>query len=135
MNTFLSKPSPTVRHILRCIPALIWMGLIFLLSSVPDLKSELPSQWDFVFRKAAHMFEYFILALLLWYPLHFTRLFKSTQFLLIVIVTFLYAVSDEFHQQFVQGRVGSTKDVGIDMIGLIAFALVWLYVLRKQKRH
>jgi VanZ family protein len=33
-------------------------------------------------------------------------------------VSFLYAITDEYHQSFVEGRHGSAVDVGIDALGI-----------------
>ena len=41
-------------------------------------------------------------------------------------IAVLYAVSDEFHQSFVEGRNGSPLDVGIDTVGAaISARLLW----------
>jgi VanZ family protein len=37
----------------------------------------------------------------------------------------LYAASDEFHQTFVRGRMGSPIDVAIDAIGVVAGIVIW----------
>ena len=41
----------------------LWLGFISFLSHQPDLKSDLPGAWDFIFRKLAHFFEFAILIL------------------------------------------------------------------------
>ncbi len=46
------------------LPVFVWCALIYYLSSIPELKSDLPNQWDFVARKMAHMAEYGILTFL-----------------------------------------------------------------------
>jgi hypothetical protein len=45
------------------IPLLLWCYLIFYLSGIPNLKTDLGTI-DFVFRKIAHMTEYAVLFLL-----------------------------------------------------------------------
>lgn len=46
----------------------------------------------------------------------------------------LYAVTDEFHQLFVPGRVGAVMDVCIDSAGVAAGALImWLILVRREK--
>jgi VanZ family protein len=49
--------------------------------------------------------------------------------------SFLYACSDEYHQTFVEGRIGQFSDVLIDMVGVFAGILfVFLLVsLRKDR--
>lgn len=107
----------------------LWMGVIFYLSDQPDLKSGLESSLDFILRKMAHITEYGILTFLAW------RAFitgKETAFpkgspvsgmpkflIYAVIFSVFYAMSDEYHQFFVVGRVGSVVDVLIDIVGII----------------
>ncbi len=77
--------------------------MIFAFSSVPSLGTDLGT-WDLVLRKAAHLAEYAILGALL------ARATRSP--LVAVALAALYAVSDEVHQTFVEGRVGAPLDVG-----------------------
>lgn len=114
-------------HPTSTIAALIWAGIIFALSAVPDLRSGLPSFWDLVLRKLAHAVEFLILAILV----HRAFGFRHTIWLTIVL-SVLYAASDEWHQTFVPGRVGSLADVGIDALGVLAGAL---FAARTGKSH
>jgi len=95
-----------------------WAGLIFVLSSVPDLGTGLGG-WDLVLRKLAHATEYAILGFLL------LRAVGREPWALALGVA--YAVSDEVHQHFVAGRHGAPLDVVIDAIGVTAgvFLLRW----------
>lgn len=104
-----------------------WMGVIFYLSSQPDLKSGLPSQTDFVLRKLAHAAEYGILVFLAWRAASDGGEKKGLKYLLIAVgFSVFYAVGDEYHQLYVQGRVGSLTDVLIDSAGIfIAIGLLW----------
>ena len=116
---------------------LIWMGVIFYLSNQPDLKSGLESWLDFVLRKAAHITEYGILAFLAWRAFRGreerisgvlgNRVSKRPLALVIAIIfAFIFSISDEYHQSFVHGRVGSPVDVLIDSAG-IAIAALTIY--------
>ena len=58
----VSRPS---RLVSLWLPVVVWAAVIFALSSIPSLNSGLGT-WDTVLRKAAHMTEYAILAVLLW---------------------------------------------------------------------
>jgi VanZ family protein len=103
-------------------PVLAWAGLIFFLSSIPDLHSGL--EFDFYYRKAAHMMEYGLLAALLWRALSGSRPFAAAAlFALTLGLSVAYAASDEWHQSFVPGRGPSAKDVGIDGLGALAACL------------
>ena len=106
---------------------LLWMALIFWLSSIPDLKSSLPSWQDFVLRKLAHATEYAIL-----YILWLKSLGASKKRMLIAAaISLVYAMTDEFHQGFVHDRVASPIDVLIDSGGvLIGYVLMY-----KKTRH
>lgn len=90
------------------------MGLIYFLSAQPDLSTGL-GFWDLVLRKLAHMSAYALLTLLWWRALApFTRKSLAAA----ALIAFLFAISDEYHQSFVDGRHGSPVDVGIDTIGI-----------------
>jgi VanZ family protein len=102
----------------RWLPVLVWAGVIFGFSSIPSLSTHLGT-WDLILRKAAHMTEYAILAVLL------RRATGSPGWAFVIAVA--YAATDEFHQTFVPGRHGSPVDVGIDAIG----ALIGLAVVRR----
>ena len=103
------------RRLSAWLPAAAWAALIFALSSIPSLDSGLGA-WDFVLRKVAHVTEYAILGALL---VRATR----TPAVAVALGT-AYAVTDEVHQHFVEGRNGSPLDVGIDAIGVAAGALL-----------
>lgn len=118
--------------ILRFLPALIWMGFIFYLSSVPNLKTELGNFYDILLRKGAHIFEYFVLVVLLWYAFSSIKIWRSAKFNLIFIISFLYAASDELHQSFVPTRSGNFVDLGVDSLGIVA-GLVLIFFLKKFK--
>lgn len=65
-------------------------------------------------RKLAHFTIYLILGSS--YFLGFKALDKKSA-LISIILTFLYACTDEFHQSFVPGRGPALKDVFIDTLG------------------
>ncbi|HXG77088.1 MAG TPA: VanZ family protein [Gaiellaceae bacterium] len=106
-----------VRHrAVLWLPAVLWAGLIFALSSVPDLSTGLGG-WDLVLRKLAHAAEYAVLGALL--------LRASGSARLALALGVLYAASDELHQSFVPGREGAPLDVAIDAVGVAAGVLLW----------
>ncbi len=110
---------PIERRLLYILATLIWMGVIFYLSGIPDLKSQLPTILDWILRKLAHLTEYAILFYLLWRSLDGIRFRTAAVF----VITILYAVSDEFHQGSVAGRTPSGSDVLIDAAGMfLAYA-------------
>jgi VanZ family protein len=106
------------------LPAVVWAGLIFWASSVPNLSTGLGS-WDLVLRKGAHLTAYAVLAVLLWRPLRHE--------LAALAVAVAYAASDEFHQSFVRGRHGSSIDVLIDGIGALAGLALFAHARRRPR--
>jgi VanZ family protein len=102
------------RSLRRSAAPLAWMAVIFVLSAQPDLSTHL-GIWDLVGRKLAHIASYALLTWLWFWALRGTvaRPMASA-----VVISLLYAVSDEYHQHFVHGRHGSPVDVAIDSIGI-----------------
>jgi len=121
------------KFLTRWIPVLIWMGVIFYLSSVPNLKSNFAPELDLVLRKIAHVLEYTILTALFWRATREEFIHLSIKKILIYsfCFSFLYALSDEFHQLFITGRQGSLRDVAIDSIGI----LIALLAINKKSRQ
>lgn len=97
-------------------PVVLWAAVIFALSSVPDLGTGLGT-WDLVLRKIAHAGEFALLGALLLRALR--------EELPALALGIAYAVSDEVHQHFVAGRVGSPLDVLIDSVGVALGVLLW----------
>ena len=109
------------------------MGVIFFLSNPPGLKiTEGPL--DFWMRKMAHVGEYAILFLLFYRALRGSfRLEEVSLYLIAGILSFLYAISDEFHQLFVPTRVGNLFDLGFDLFGILA-GVILIFFLRMRIR-
>ncbi len=89
-------------------------------------------------RKAAHMTEYFLLALSFAYPLYLYKVRGRKLFFIVICVCVLAAGLDEYHQTFVAGRGPSIKDVGIDSTGAfigccIASGIERFKINRKKK--
>lgn len=107
---------------IRWIPAILWMGVIFYLSHQPadNLNSMLPFfhrffPWMQGF-DWGHFVVYFVLALTYYFALgkKFTHLKGK---LLVIGLCFAYGLTDEFHQQFVEGRHPDWIDIRNDTIG------------------
>jgi VanZ family protein len=103
------------------LPVAAWCALIFGLSSIPDLSSGL--KHDFTLRKLAHVTEYAVL-FFLWIRAHRPTFGPARAALWTALFCAAYAMSDEYHQTFVQGRGGTARDVLIDSLG-IALAAAW----------
>lgn len=112
------------------LPPILMMGLIFYLSSLPDLKSDLPSSADLILRKIAHMIEYGIL-LWLWARAISGGVINKKSLYVGLAIAVLYAMTDEYHQLYVPGREGAIRDVLIDSAG----AVVIFFRLLKQTKN
>ena len=108
----------------RFAPPLLLMAVIFFLSAQPDLNSGL-GVWDTIGRKFVHAAVYGTLWFLWWRALRMRNPIPA------IAITLLYAISDEYHQTFVQGRHGSPIDVLIDATGV---AIALLLVSRRGTR-
>ncbi|MBS6025319.1 MAG: VanZ family protein [Paeniclostridium sordellii] len=139
---------------------IIWMGLIYYMSNQPatisssqsggfiNMLSNLPiigntikelmkiGIAEFLIRKSAHMFLYFMLAILIY------MVFKNINNIKVYIYSltgcFIYACTDEIHQLFITGRSGEFKDVLVDTLGaiiglLLVFMINKILNLRKNK--
>lgn len=121
------------------VPLIAWMLVIFTAST--DLGSAAHSarllvpflRWinpqispagievaHFIVRKAAHLAEYAVFALLLLRALHSTtrRAFARQAAIALAVAAF-YAATDEFHQSFSDSRTASPQDVMIDCCGAV----------------
>jgi VanZ family protein len=115
------------RRFLVWAPPIAWAVLIFAFSAQPDLRFVPDETLDFVVRKIGHMAVFGVLTLLLWRAIATTSA-PPTPWLAALVITILYAVSDELHQAGVIGRYASPLDVGFDAVGaviaILAVALV-----------
>ena len=132
------------------LAVLIWMAVIFAASSdahsfehssrilapllrwlFPKISEETVHLVVFLARKCAHLAEYAVLALLVWHALNQSKNnltpWSWPKVGGTLLIVFLYAASDEFHQIFVPTRTPAIHDVVIDTIGGAAALLaLWL---------
>lgn len=100
-----------------------------------NYKENLLLQANHVIRKMAHAIEYVVLSLCIGLHLLACRVSSKRLFLFSIIISGIYAITDEFHQLFVPGRCGRISDVLIDTVGAMIGAAFFLFVLRCfQKR-
>ncbi len=125
-------------------PVLVWMGLIFYVST--------QNTWTVVqgppiiqaVRKSAHVFEYALLALLLGRALSaawaaedgaVTRDVMLRVWRVGTLLSGLYAASDEIHQSFVPKREFHLTDILIDTLSALGALGVWYIVCVERKRR
>jgi VanZ family protein len=92
------------------------MAIIFVLSSLPATQVPNFGRWDFLIKKGGHALSYGLLGLAYYYALP-RRLATGYRWLVALLMAVLFALSDEFHQSFVEGRTSSFRDVLIDGVG------------------
>lgn len=135
------------------VPAILWMGIIFVMSSslfgsdetgtlvqdviryfYPSATPEDIETINFVVRKAAHFTEYAVLAVL-WHRglAGGSGLDTRDRVVTAFVISAVYAASDEFHQSFVPGRTPAVADVLLDSSGA-AFACLLLWLGHKKAR-
>lgn len=144
--------------IISIIIVILWLLVIFVFSSMNEKTSHIQSQkvvqkiytnkqtvennkiikknkYDKKIRKIAHVTEFAILNIFfinLIYQLK--EKFKLKYLIISIILTFIYACTDEIHQIFVQGRTSSFIDVLIDTTGAITTSLI-IYIIYKINFH
>lgn len=118
------------RRLLRFVPAIVWMTVIFILSSrtsdeidtfLPFLQRFFPFMEDFNW---GHFVSYFILAMTIDYGIgaNADRFWVKV---VIVLLCGVYGITDEYHQSFVGGRMPDLMDIRNDLIG----AAIWTVVV------
>ena len=119
------------RSLLRAIPMLAAMGIIFFLSHQPHLSFDLEvSHQDKIF----HAIAYGVLAASTLFAVlpPGRRVFRSRSRLMltglgVVLFCLFYGISDEFHQSFIPGRESSLLDVAADTAGAVIVVSLWLF--------
>ena len=144
-----------LKKIISVTLCILWMGFIFYMSHQPakissaqsnnvvhiikkvskseEIKNNINS---FIVRKGAHMFLFCVLGILFFGSVYNgDNILKSV--FIALLLAFLYACSDEYHQTFVVGRTGQFDDVLIDFSGafigvLIVSLIVKLNIFKKK---
>ena len=142
---------------------ILWMGIIFKLSSANGEKStgtsrsslemiitlfnknidkqklsEIVIKYDVVLRKFTHFSGYLVGGVLLYFMYFYLNKLVNYKLKKIkmysVITGSIYAMTDELHQHFVSGRSGEIKDVLLDTSGvIIGVVIVWAVITVIQK--
>ena len=85
---------------------------------------------NLIVRKTTHVMVFGFLAMLLY---QFLKRFRYA-YPLAGFLTFLYAITDEYHQSFMPGRVSSFRDVLFDSLGAFLVLSFMLLINRKRKQ-
>jgi VanZ family protein len=111
------------------LPPLALMAAIFFLSAQPSLDSGL-GVLDLIGRKLLH-FAIYALLCFLWWRAFATVMGSGRAAVAALLAASAYAVTDEFHQSFVEGRSGTVLDWAIDTAGAALAAMR----LRSRRRE
>lgn len=110
-----------LKRVVPWLPAIAYMALIFYSSSQPEPAPVLTRNvWD----KLLHGGGYAVLALAYLWALRRERWTWAQIAITAVVLTSIYAATDEFHQRFTPGRLSDVGDWFADTVGgAIAVAL------------
>ena len=117
------------------LPIILYVIVICILSSISNLPV-LDSDIDYI-DKLAHFIEYLIFFFLSVISLNNAPISirKTTSYILAIIVSFVFAASDEFHQSFVPGRQADRYDLLADSLGILAGASACYLAMLIKKRN
>lgn len=99
------------------------------LNSLPDNeKNRVLSNMSFIISKCAHYLEYGVLSLFIFIAcINFKK--YNIRFIVCMIISILYAISDEYHQSFTSGRYPRLLDVIYDSMGALTMVLMIVLIL------
>ena len=97
-------------------------------SQPPEIQKEMWDKTSFMIRKTAHFSIYTLLGLCASFAVGKRKLF-TLKSLGVVLFGFMYAASDEFHQNFVKGRSCEFRDMMIDTGGVTTGMLISLIIM------
>ncbi|MFH1069804.1 MAG: VanZ family protein [Candidatus Glassbacteria bacterium] len=126
MSESNDRPGTVRDRLLRWLPAVLWMGLIFTLSSF--------SYSGFVARvfrhqdKLFHLVEFGILGVLFARAMRWTGAGSRGRYWSALALVALFGALDEFHQSFVPHRLPDWTDFAADCLGALIFIQVWAAV-------
>lgn len=155
--------------IIGCILVVLWMLLIFYFSSKtasdlegsksvalkwvvelvngskfntysPEKQNEILSHFSFYVSKTAHFLEYGILCFFCYLMLFYLKKYHL-RYIISLIICSAYAITDEIHQIFSDGRTPRVQDVMIDFMGALAMILfielvsTIIYIVRTGRKH
>jgi VanZ family protein len=110
-------------NIRRWLPLIVWIVMIFTLSSIPGLSSDdvrLPTGFD----KLVHFIEYAVFALLYYRGLSYGGVRIRWSIVIIVITSGIaVAALDEMYQSYIPRRDSSLYDLVMDSAGVVVGTL------------
>ena len=115
-------------------PVIFYSGIIFYISSIPDVTTPFP---EMRFDKILHVIVYIPFGLLVARGFFNTKPSVSRKMLMftVCLISFLYGVSDEFHQNFVDGRDAGIEDLIADTVGGTIGGYFYLLFINKRNNQ
>ena len=115
-----------MQKLLRWLPAIFLCAYIFYWSSLPGSTINDLGLGNEAYHRIGHFLMFFFLCLTFYYA--------TKNVVLSILLTVLYALSDEFHQSFVPLRSASIFDIYVDTLGALTAGGLWkLYRIVLQK--
>lgn len=134
--------------------AIVWMAAIFIVTQLPYFTGKNTSEviqkvvvteqqsvvstpsaapmnineLNLLVRKATHIIVFGILAFLLYKSLETIRFSYGLAW----ILTVFYAISDEWHQSFMPGRVAAYQDVLFDSLGALVALFISYFIMKRS---
>lgn len=96
-------------------------------------KEELIKDFQYVIRKLAHFTIYTIAGINMFGFINTFNIKIKYKIGSVLLVGVFYAISDEFHQMFSDGRTPAVRDVGIDSLGVMFGILLFLAAIKAKK--
>lgn len=99
-----------------------------------DKREEYIKMYSFYIRKLAHFSIYFVLGLLIISLLSEYMDINYKSIMIALLISFIYACSDEIHQLFVSGRSCKVFDVLIDSVGSFVGINLYYFIYKAIRR-
>lgn len=130
---FSAQPAPQSSQVSGGVAYKIaeWQNDLFRLEKTKAELSVQAESMQLFIRKAAHMAEYALLAVFLYFHFSYYPVSNKQMLLLVLGITAGYATTDELHQIFVPGRAGRFSDICIDGLGG-ALGILFCLIIKKR---
>lgn len=111
-------------------PPIIWMGVIYFMSSQKSISITSNPAAEFVTFKTLHMIEYAFLFFLFYRAFHSLHNIGEYSYIIYSFtIALLFSLTDELHQLFIPTRQGRIRDILFDIVGM----LVMYGIIRKVR--
>lgn len=84
---------------------------------------------------AYHFIIFFLFTFFLLASIKGKEKLKLRYLIIAIIISILYAFSDEFHQSFISGRNAGIKDILTDSAGIFSSILIYTYIKKSSDKN